>query len=196
MKSRHPTKILTAGVAFLCVALANAAGLNDDERRMVDWIDANYESAIDLLEETVNIGSGTMNPQGVRDVGKVMGRELDELGLETEWIEMPEDMGRAGHLFARKLHNKGPKILLIGHLDTVFEADDGFQSYTRKGDAAYGPGVEDMKSGNVVIVYALKALKEIGALEDMSIVVAYTGDEENAGSPLTVSRRDLIEAGK
>ena len=196
MKSRHPTKILTAGVAFLCVALANAAGLNDDEQRMVDWIDANYESAIDLLEETVNIGSGTMNPQGVRDVGKVMGRELDALGLETEWIEMPEGMGRAGHLFARKLHNEGPNILLIGHLDTVFEADDGFQSYTRKGDAAYGPGVEDMKSGNVVIVYALKALKEIGALEDMSIVVAYTGDEENAGSPLTVSRRDLIEAGK
>jgi glutamate carboxypeptidase len=109
---------------------------------------------------------------------------------------MPDDMGRAGHLFARQPHNKGPNILLIGHLDTVFEADDGFQSYTRKGDVAHGPGVEDMKSGNVVIVYALKALKEIGALEDMSIVVAYTGDEENAGSPLSVSRRDLIEAGK
>ena len=196
MKTGYSLKLLTTAVATFCVTAACAGGLNDDEQRMVDWVDANYESAIDLLEETVNIGSGTMNAQGVRDVGKVMGCELDALGLETEWIEMPEGMGRAGHLFARKLHNKSLNLLLIGHLDTVFEADDGFQSYTRKGDVAYGPGVEDMKSGNVVIVYALKALKEIGALQNLSIVVAYTGDEENAGSPLTVSRRDLIEAGK
>ena len=88
------------------------------------------------------------------------------------------------------------KILMIGHLDTVFEADDGFQSYTRDGDVAHGPGVEDMKGGNVVIVYALKALKEIGVLENMSVIAAYTGDEENAGSPLSESKRHLIDAGK
>ncbi len=196
MKTGYSLKLLTTTVTIFCVASACAAGLNDDEQRMIGWIDANYELAIDLLEETVNIGSGTMNLQGVHGVGMVMGRELDALGLETEWIEMPEDMGRAGHMFGRKLDGKGPNILMIGHLDTVFEADDGFQSYTRDGDVAHGPGVEDMKGGNVVIVYALKALKEIGALDDLSVVVAYTGDEENAGSPLSLSRRDIIEAGK
>ena len=196
MKTGYSLKFLTTIVAIICVASACAAELSDDEQRMVDWIDANYESAIDLLEETVNIGSGTMNLQGVHDVGMVMGRELDALGLETEWIEMPEGMGRAGHMFGRQLDGKGPNILMIGHLDTVFEADDGFQSYTRDGDVAHGPGVEDMKGGNIVIVYALKALKEIGALEDLSVVVAYTGDEENAGGPLSVPRQDLIEAGK
>ncbi len=173
-----------------------AGGLNADEQRMVDWIDANAAVAIDLLEETVSISSGTMNHQGVRDVGVVMGRELAALGLQTEWIEMPEEMGRAGHMFGRKLNGKGPKFLMIGHLDTVFEADDGFQSYVREGDVARGPGVDDMKSGNVIIVYALKALEEIGALDDLSVVVAYTGDEENAGSPLSISKYDLIEAGK
>jgi glutamate carboxypeptidase len=141
-----------------------------------------------------------MNPEGVRAVGKVMGRELDAIGLSTEWLEMPEEMQRAGHLFGRKLSNragdKGPKILLIGHLDTVFEADDSFQAYHREGDIAHGPGVNDMKSGNVVIVYALKALAAIGVLDDVSVVVAYTGDEENAGSPLTESKRALIEAGQ
>jgi len=196
MKTGYSLKLLTTVVTTFCVTAACAGGLNEDEQRIVDWVDANYEAAIDLLEETVNIGSGTMNAQGVRDVGVVMGRELDALGLETEWIELPEDMERAGHLFGRKLDGKGPNILLIGHLDTVFEADDGFQTYSREGDVAHGPGVEDMKSGNVVIVYALKALKETGVLEGLSVVVAYTGDEENAGSPLSVSRRDLIEAGK
>jgi len=196
MKTGYSLKTFTTIVATFCVAAACASGLNDDEQRMIDWIDANSEAAIDLLEETVSISSGTMNMQGVHDVGMVMGRELDALGLEAEWIEMPEDMVRAGHMFGRKLDGKGPNILMIGHLDTVFEADDGFQSYTREGDVAHGPGVEDMKGGNVVIVYALKALKEIGVLDDLSVVVAYTGDEENAGSPLSESKRHLIDAGK
>jgi glutamate carboxypeptidase len=72
-------------------------------------------------------------------------------------------MNRAGHLFARK-DGSGRKFLLIGHLDTVFEADDGFQAFQRDGNIATGPGISDMKSGNVVIVYALKALQAIGAL--------------------------------
>ncbi len=162
---------------------------------MIAWIDAHTEDAIELLEETVNIGSGTMNHDGVRQVGVVMRRELDAMGLETEWIDMPPDMNRAGHLFART-DGDGKKFLLIGHLDTVFEADDEFQSFERDGDMARGPGVEDMKSGNVIIVYALRALQEIGALDNLAVVVAYIGDEEKAGSPLSIARKDLIEAGK
>ena len=172
-----------------------SAELSADEQRMVDWIDAHAEDAISLIEETVNIGSGTMNHEGVREVGRVMRRELDALGLETEWVEMPPEINRAGHLFGRK-EGTGPKFLLIGHLDTVFEADDDFQSFVREGDTARGPGSDDMKSGNVVIVYALKALAEIGALEDVPVVVAYSGDEEEAGQPISTSRHDLIEAGK
>ncbi|MDH4055967.1 MAG: M20/M25/M40 family metallo-hydrolase [Gammaproteobacteria bacterium] len=187
---------VTAFALLFFSTSAMSSGLTADEQRMMAWIDANTENAIDLLEETVNISSGTMNPEGVRAVGKVMARELEAVGLSTEWIEMPDDMQRAGHLFGHRYRDGKKKILMIGHLDTVFEADDGFQSYRRDGDTAYGPGVEDMKSGNVVIVYALKALKEIGALDDLSVTVAYTGDEENAGSPLSLSKHDLVEAGK
>ena len=182
-------------ISLLSVAGVRAAELSADEQRMADWIDAHAEDAIALLEETVNISSGTMNHDGVREVGRVMQRELDSLDLETEWIDMPAEVNRAGHLFGRKDGN-GRKILLIGHLDTVFEADDAFQGFQRDGDSAIGPGVDDMKSGNIVIVYALKALQEIGVLEDIPIVVAYTGDEEKSGSPLSISRKDLIEAGQ
>ncbi len=193
MTARTFCLALAAGLVMAGPVAANS--LSDNEQRMADWIDAHAEDAIALLEETVNISSGTMNPEGVREVGDVMRRELDELGLETEWIEMPPEMNRAGHLFGRK-GGEGQKFLLIGHLDTVFEADDDFQAFVRDGDQATGPGVDDMKGGNVVIVYALKALAEIDALDDIPVVVAYTGDEEKTGSPLDVARHDLIEAGK
>ena len=163
---------------------------------MVEWIDAHTGEAIALLAETVNIPSGTMNHNGVQNVGAVMRRELDALELDTEWIDMPPGMERAGHLFGRKLDGSGKKFVLIGHLDTVFEADDEFRAFLRNGDTAAGPGVEDMKGGNVVIIYALKALQEIGALDDIPVIVAYTGDEESVGEPLTEARRHLIEAGR
>ena len=186
----------SVSAAFLLLFSFNAvAELNADERRMVEWIDSHAEDAIALLEETVNIGSGTMNHEGVRKVGVVMLRELDQLGLETEWVEMPPEVNRAGHVIARK-SGQGKKILLIGHLDTVFESDDEFQSFRREGDTGYGPGIDDMKAGNVTIVYALKALLEAGALRDIPVVVVYSGDEEKTGTPLSISREHLVEAGK
>ena len=188
------TSVFAAILLLVSLSGIASAEFTNEEQRMIAWIDAHTENAIALLEETVNIGSGTMNHEGVRSVGVVMARELDALGLETEWVDMPPKMNRAGHLFARN-EGQGKRFLLIGHLDTVFEADDDFQSYTRDGDTARGPGVEDMKSGNVIIVYALKALAEIGALKNLAVVVAYTGDEESAGYPLSISRKDLIEAG-
>ncbi len=193
MKSRT---LKSVSAVFLVLFAFNAvAELNADEKRMVEWIDSHAEDAIALLEETVNIGSGTNNHEGVRKVGVVMLRELDELGLGTEWVEMPPEVNRAGHAIARK-SGHGKKILLIGHLDTVFESDDEFQSFRREGDTGYGPGVDDMKAGNVTIVYALKALHEIGALKNIPVVVVYSGDEEKTGTPLSISREHLIEAGK
>jgi len=193
MTMRAVFSFITATILFSTTpALAE---FNAEEQRMADWIDVHAEDAIALLAETVNIGSGTNNHEGVREVGRVMRRELDALGLETEWIDMPPEVNRAGHLFGRK-DGTGPKILMIGHLDTVFEADDAFQSFTREGDTGHGPGVDDMKSGNIIIVYALKALQEIGALDDVPVVVAYTGDEEKSGTPLSISRKDLIDAGR
>ncbi|MGI9261492.1 MAG: M20/M25/M40 family metallo-hydrolase [Woeseiaceae bacterium] len=172
------------------------AQFDENEQAMIDWIDANADESIELLEEIVNIGSGTMNVAGVREVGRVLRAELDEIGLETEWIELPPEANRAGHLVGKLDGNRGKKLLLIGHLDTVFEADDNFQAYTREGNIATGPGIDDMKSGDVMMIYALKALQAAGVLDGMQVIVFYTGDEEFAGRPLSVSRNDLIESGK
>jgi glutamate carboxypeptidase len=194
----HPTR-LPALIIALCAAVPALAlaQLDDTERAIVAWSQDHADDAIALIERQVNINSGTMNREGVRAVAELLDAELQSVGLATEWLDMAE-VNRAGHLFGRLNAERagGTKILMIGHLDTVFEPGDSFQDYQSDGEWATGPGVSDMKSGNAVIVYALKALQAVGVLEDMQIVVAYTGDEEQPGRPLEVARRDLIAAGE
>lgn len=192
---RRPWLVVAAGVACLTTG-ADAAVLDEQESAIAAWVDANAGAAEALLEELVNINSGTMNHAGVRAVGARLAREFELLGFATEWLELPPETQRAGHLFARHAGDRGRKILMIGHLDTVFEADDVFQKFTRDGTTAYGPGVYDMKAGDVAILFALKALAATGALDGAQIVAAFTGDEESPGEPLSISRHDLIEAGR
>jgi glutamate carboxypeptidase len=159
-------------------------------------IKARSPQAIALLEQAANINSGTMNLQGVREVGKLFRREFDQLGFRTEWIEMPPEVQRAGHLVATRQGAQGKRLLLLGHLDTVFEADSKVPAWRRDGDYARGQGVADMKGGDVALVEALRALQRVGALDNTTISVMFTGDEEEAGNPKAVSRRDMVELAK
>jgi glutamate carboxypeptidase len=169
-----------------------AQSLSSIERDIATEVDARAAAAIDLLERAVGINSGSMNFDGVREVGVLFREEFDALGFDTEWADGAA-WGRAGHLIARRT-GSGPRLLLIGHLDTVFEPSSAFQSFDRDGDRAQGPGVVDMKGGDVVIVHALKALAATGQLDDMSITVVMTGDEERSGRPLGLARAALIQA--
>ena len=172
------------------------ADLTELENKIIAIAERDKESAIALLARTVNINSGTMNHLGVKAVGEVFAEEFQHLGLTTTWHDMSE-VNRAGHLFAETAGESGSRcLLLIGHLDTVFEPDSPFQAFDRQGDHATGPGVNDMKGGDVVILYALKALKEVGVLDDLNLIVALIGDEEKSGSPKSISRYHLIEASK
>jgi glutamate carboxypeptidase len=176
-------------------ASARAQGLSAAEQRIVGAVDSHAAEAEALLERSVNVNSGTMNFAGVREVGRIFGAELDGLGFATRWIPM-DSAQRAGHLFAER-RGRGPRILLIGHLDTVFEQDSPFQRYQRLDERwAAGPGTEDMKGGDVVVILALEALRDAGVLDGMNLIVAFTGDEEDTGDPLAISRRDLVAAGK
>jgi glutamate carboxypeptidase len=170
--------------------------LSKTERKIIDKVQSYHEESVDFLEKVVNINSGSLNLEGVREVGSVFSDAFDSIGFETRWIDMPEEMNRAGHLFASIKGKKGKKLLLIGHLDTVFEENSPFQRFERQDSIAYGPGANDMKGGNVVALYALKALYDLNLLKNASITVAFTGDEESTGKPLSISRKDLIEAGK
>ena len=169
-----------------------AQTLSGVEQRIANEVDARAAEAIDLLERAVNINSGSMNFDGVREVGMLFREEFDALGFETEWVD-GASWDRAGHLVARRA-GRGPRLLLIGHLDTVFEPSSPFQSFVRDGARAEGPGVVDMKGGDVIIIHALKALAASGELDDMSITIVMTGDEERSGRPLDLARAALIQA--
>jgi len=173
----------------------SAATLSRAERQIVAAVDRGTPAALDLLERAVNVNSGTMNLAGVREVGRLFEPEFKALGFSTEWVEGAA-WGRAGHLIARRRERgNGPRVLLIGHLDTVFEHDSPFQRFERLSDStARGPGVIDMKGGNAVMLLALRALREAGALDRLAVTVILTGDEEKAGAPLALARRDLIAA--
>lgn len=188
--------ITTLFIAFIAFNL-QAQKLNRTERKIIDRVKSLDEESLSFLEQVVNINSGTLNQKGVKEVGNVFRSAFQEIGFQTQWIDMPAEMNRAGHLFASINGDKGKKLLLIGHLDTVFEENSPFQTFERINDSmAYGPGANDMKGGDVIVLYALKALADLNLLNKSNITVAFTGDEESTGKPLTISREALIEAGK
>lgn len=163
---------------------------------MMRTVDAEQQRTADLLERWVNQNSGTMNLGGVEAMRALVEPEFRALGFKTDWIPMSA-VGRAGHLVARHAGSRrGKRLLLIAHLDTVFEASSPFQHWTRDGDIAHGPGAADDKGGIAVILAALRAMQAAGTLNHANITVFLTGDEEDAGRPLAISRRDLVAEGK
>ncbi len=172
------------------------AQLSPAETRAVAVVDAEHERSVALLQTLVDQNSGTMNLAGVAKVGAMVRSELEPLGFQVRWTPMPQTK-RAGHLIAVHPGKPGTKrLLLIGHLDTVFERDSSFQRFVRKGDSAQGPGAGDDKGGMVVMLSALRAMKAAGLLDGANIEIVLTGDEEDAGDPVEIARADLIAAGK
>jgi glutamate carboxypeptidase len=190
---------------------ANAAqGLSKEEKQVMAWIDAHMPQAIEMLKESVNINSGTLNIEGVKKVGALFAKEFEKAGFTTEWVAMPDSIKRAGHLVASRraaaassnstsktTSKKGKRLFLIGHLDTVFEPDMPANPFTMLNDStATGQGVNDMKGGDVVVIMALQALEQAGLLKNTDITAYFTGDEEHAGYPREVTRGDFINRAK
>ena len=172
-----------------------AQQLSPVEQRIRSYLERHQADEIALLAKSVDIKSQTLDLPGVRAVGQLFADRLTALGFHTRWVPMPASMHRAGHLIAERTGNSGTRLLLIGHLDTVVEGDS--LNFARIDSAtARGAGSSDMKGGDVVIIAALEALNSVGALNNKTITVVMTGDEEAAGDPLTVARAPLIDAAK
>jgi len=180
----------------ITAAAPAAADLSRPERAMIATVDAEQQRTLAMLERWVNQNSGSLNIQGVTKVGEMLREELEPLGFTVEWIDV-KATGRAGHILARHAGKAGGKrLLLIGHLDTVFEPDSPFQRWVRKGNDGEGPGAGDDKGGMAVMIAALRAMKTAGTLKNANIEIVLTGDEEDSGAPIEIARRDLIAAGK
>jgi glutamate carboxypeptidase len=185
-------RLLLFATALVLLAQPTSTAL---QQSIVASVKADQQNSAALLKTLVNINSGTLNPSGVRKVADVLRPRFEELGFTCRWIPM-EAVHRAGHLSCARNGGRGRRILLLGHMDTVFEADSPFQAFEEKDGKTFGPGSADMKGGLVIMLSALKALNENHALDGTNIAVFLTGDEERPGEPLSIARRDLIAAGK
>jgi glutamate carboxypeptidase len=184
-------------VLVLIVCTVHAQPLSATEQKIVLDVDAGMPITLQLLKQSVNINSGTFNIEGVKKTGELFASELKALGFTVSWVGMPDSLKRAGHLVAYRKGKKGKKILLIGHLDTVFEPGMTPNPFTMLNDStATGQGVNDMKGGDVLVIAALKVLQQQHLLDKATITVYFTGDEENAGEPRAVSRGHFIETAK
>jgi glutamate carboxypeptidase len=198
MRHRSGGSLVALAVVLTSVAGASSPLAGDSlsalEQRLVARVEAGQARAVELLQRVVDQPSATENLDGVRQVGAIFAAELAALGFETRWVELPQAVGRAGHLVAEYRGGgrsvTGSRVLLIGHLDTVLEGEP----FRREGERAYGSGVSDMKGGDVVIVEALRALAAEGLLAGRQVIVVLTGDEENPGEPHATSRAALLEA--
>ena len=185
-------------IAAFAILLASpsAAELSAPEQKMTTFVDAEQERTVGMLAKWVDQNSGSLNSAGVVEIGKMLRTELEPLGFKVEWLDM-KAAGRAGHIVARhKGNGRGKRMLLIGHLDTVFEPDSPFQRWDRQGNRGIGPGSGDDKGGMAVMIAALRAMRQAGTLKGADITVVLTGDEEDAGDPIEVTRGPLIAAGK
>ncbi|MFN5646602.1 MAG: M20/M25/M40 family metallo-hydrolase [Sphingobacteriales bacterium] len=190
-------RIVLLAMALLVLQIVSAQPLTKEEKAILARIDAQMPETLKLLEEMVNINSGTLNVSGVRKVGDLLDKAFQQAGFQTTWVSLPDSLRRAGHLVATRKGSKGRKLFLIGHLDTVFEPDMPANPYRKLNDSTVtGQGVNDMKGGDVIMLAAVRALNDLGLLKDATITAYFTGDEEKAGLPISVSRSDFIERAK
>ncbi len=208
----NPLRRLLAFSVLVAALTPAGADISAVEQRIAEAVKARSAAAITLLEKSVLVNSGTLNTDGVKEVGRLFRTELDDLGFATRWIDMPAAMQRAGHLAANLGANlgtnlaassapardtpRGRKLLLLGHLDTVFEPFSPVAAWKADGQRIRGQGVSDMKGGVVILLEALRALKSVGALDGAVISVLLTGDEESVGQPIAQARAALIEMAK
>jgi glutamate carboxypeptidase len=207
-KIRLASSVVGVGACFVTMALTQSpqsSAMTPVESAIVKAVDGETPAAIDLLVKLVNINSGTMNLAGVVAVKDVIAPQIEALGFKVQWMPMESLDGRAGDLVAEHVcpagtGKCGKRVLLIGHMDTVFELSSSFQRYSivpgTNGNVATGPGVNDMKGGLVVMLTALEAMKAAGVLDNAEIRIVLSGDEERHGAPLSISRKDMIDAAK
>ena len=155
---------------------------------IVFFLERREATYLQRLRTLVDINSGLDNPGGRDKVLELLETTYKSLGFACERIACA---GSMTHLVARRPAHKtdAPKILILGHFDTVYDSTSEFQTFSEQGPYLCGPGVGDMKGGLVVVQAALDALLHVGKLGDFDWLCCHNADEE-IQSPTS---RDLIE---
>ncbi|HEU5324978.1 MAG TPA: M20 family metallopeptidase [Candidatus Limnocylindria bacterium] len=145
-------------------------------------VDARLPRFREELESLVNIDCGSWTPEGVNQVADAVADALERLGAEVERRphHPAEGKRQLGDLVIGRLAGDGPRLLLIGHMDTVFDPGTAAaRPYRSDGRRAWGPGVTDMKAGLLAGLHAIGALHEVGVHPAVTFVA---NPDEEVGS--------------
>jgi len=159
--------------------------------RIIDWLDRRQDHYVERLRRLVDQNSGLDNPAGRLACLAQLERSYTLLGFQCERVPKPGDMV---HLVARRAAKVregriAPKVLFLGHFDTVYDSTTTFLGMEQRGEWLHGPGVGDMKGGLIVGLAALEALNAVGQLDAFDWACCHNADEE-VQSPTS---RELIE---
>ena len=148
------------------------------------------------LERLSNIDCGSYTPTGVNEVATWVAADLESMGATVE--RRPDPAGRLGDTVIGTFHGEpgaGPRVLLIGHMDTVFEVGTvAARPFRIDGAIARGPGVSDMKGGLLTGLRALAALRGLGRAWPFERVTFIANPDEEIGSPSSTPH--IVEAAK
>lgn len=147
-------------------------------------VEERYPSYVEELAALVAIDSGSGDEAGIERVGDRVATLLTDLGMSVERPRSPGASGTSVAAVVGRWHGQGRlRVLLVGHLDTVFDPGTAAaRPYAECDGRATGPGVSDDKGGLLAGVYALDALRALGWDNYASVTFACTPDEE-IGSP-------------
>jgi len=151
-----------------------------DGVKIKTFLQDQFQNYVRDLEILTNIDSGNGDPVGTDQAAKFVGGKILELGGALDY----RTNERSTHLIAR-IKGKGKfRLLMIGHVDTVFKKGEAAKRPFRldENNIAYGPGVGDDKATVIQTIYAVKALKELG-FDDFGEIILYYNGEEEGGSP-------------
>jgi glutamate carboxypeptidase len=180
MRTNTPALVIATVLGLTCGAGAHASQhRNDGVYRAAA---ADRAAALELLEEIVNIDSGTGDAAGGAKVEAVIAAALKPLGAEVRY-EPAESAGLPDNLVAEFHGNGKGKILIIAHIDTVFSAGTAAaRPFSMDSQRAHGPGAGDEKAGVVNAVMALKILHDLG-FKNYATITLLLDDSEERGSP-------------
>ncbi len=166
--------------------------MNSQKEQAFQFIDEHREEMLALWQELVNMESGSQNKPGIDAVAGRIQQVLASQGAVTRIIEMEQ----AGNMVIGEIgaDRKEPKVLFLGHMDTVFPAGTvANRPFTIREGVAYGPGVLDMKGGIVAVLYAMKAL-QAAKYNTRPLKMILAGDEEVAHVKSNAADAFLAEA--